>query len=630
VEGVSDEERYNQLLNGIPPRGGREVGSVVYRSDDGGKNWYKTHTERPTVGGGPGYYYNSIRIDPNDPDHVYVLATSMTHSTDGGKTWGSPFRFGGDNHAMWINPENSDHMMLGYDHGLGVTFDGGRNWMHPDNLPLAQFYAIGVDMDYPYNVYGGLQDNGSKKGPSTKRDGGRISYEDWRNVGGGDGMHNQVDYTDSRWLYNESQNGSISRINQVTGERAGIRASIQGQRFRYAWNAPIHISPHNPKVIYHGSQFLLRSMNQGDAWEMISPDLTTNDPAKIQGTGNITYCTISSISESPVKPGVIWCGTDDGNIQLTQDNGQTWTLLNDNIPDNPGYWVSRVTASNHFAGTAYISYWGYKYDDFKPYVYKTSDFGQTWTYIGNNLPQETVNVIKEDHKNPNLLFAGTSKAVYVSIDAGINWTMMKNNMPTQPIHDLVIHPRENDLVVGTHGRGIFIADIAPLQELNRNVLSQSAYLFDPETKVKWVSAGNNETDSQNYNGESEPVGSTFYYFLGNSAREVSLEVLKGERVVTILNASNNPGMNKVVWSRFTGMTPEQIEAIRNPPPPIPQQQGQRGGRGGAAAMGGRGGRGGGRGGGITVWPGEYTVKLIVDGREFTNDFSILQDYWYNK
>lgn len=659
VEGVSDEERYKQLLEGIPPEG-RERGSVVYRTNDAGETWFQTHPDVDeaagqraaaaggrqtsrliTVGGGPGYYYNSIRVDPNNSERVYVLATGMHFSEDGGKTWRTPPLRGGDNHAMWIDPNDSDHILLGYDHGMVITWDGGRTSYHTDQLPLAQFYAIGVDMDYPYNVYGGTQDNGSHKGPSTKRDGSAIRLEDWIGVGGGDGMYNQVDPTDSRWLYNESQNGSISRTDQITGERTSIRAQIpetdpvtgepvvdpqtgrpQMKRLRFPWDAPIHISPHNPKTIYHGAQVLLRSTNRGDTWEAISPDLTTNDPVKIRGTGNITYCTITSISESPVTAGVIWVGTDDGNIQLTRDNGATWTKLNDRIPNNPEYWVSRVTASNHFAGTAYISYWGYKYDDFTPYVYKTTDFGETWTSIAGNLPKETVNVIKEDHKNPNLLFVGTSKAVHVTIDGGRNWTKMQNNMPTQPVHDLVIHPREDDLVVGTHGRGFFITDISPLQELNSEVLAKDAHLFEVEPKVQWVAGLRNASSSSNFSGPSEPAGVMVNYFLASEVSEVKVTVYKGARIINEMTGTNTAGINQAVWN-MTILTPEQIEQMRQPrQEQVQPQQQMRGARAGGRAGGARG---------TTALPGEYTVTLTVAGQEIGKKKAvILEDVWYKK
>ncbi|MFC2167342.1 WD40/YVTN/BNR-like repeat-containing protein, partial [Acidobacteriota bacterium] len=439
---MSAEERYQELLN---DQSSQEIyGNQVYRSDNAGETWRMVSPKGFVVGGGTPYYYQQIRVDPNNPDHVYNLSTRVDHSTDGGKTWERAFQFGGDNHALWIDPENSNHLLLGYDHGMGVTYDAGLNWYHPDNIPLAQFYAIGVDMEYPYNVYGGTQDNGSLKGPNTKRNGGPIYFEDWAKVGGGDGFYNVVDPTDSRWLYNESQFGNISRLDQKTGER--VRIKPQDPDLRFNWNAPILISPHNPKVIYFGTNKLLRSDNRGDTWVEVSSDLSTNDPKKLTtgkgGDGNIQYCTITTIDESPLVPGLLWVGTDDGNVHISKDGGGNWTQLNSRISGNPGYWVSRVTASNHDPGTAYVSYTGYRRDDFRPFIYKTTDYGQTWASIAANLSNEPINVVKEDRINPNLLYVGTEFAVYISIDSGKSWVKMKNNMPTQPVQDLLIHPRE--------------------------------------------------------------------------------------------------------------------------------------------------------------------------------------------
>jgi photosystem II stability/assembly factor-like uncharacterized protein len=317
-EGVSYEDRRQQLLEGRPPeQGQRSYGNQVYRSTNSGRSWTMQSDSSRAIGGSPPYYYGQIRVDPNDRDHLYNLGVSVTESFDGGATWRGASIRGGDNHALWINPDNSKHMLLGHDHGMAITFDGGRSWYHPDDLPLAQFYAIGVDMEFPYNVYGGTQDNGSHKGPSSKPNGQAITFEDWERVGGGDGMYNVADPNNPHILYNESQFGPIRRLDQNTGEARSIRYRAEGLRFN--WNAPIHISPHNSDVVYHGSNMLLKSNWRGESWEEISPDLTTNDEEKIQGTGNIQYCTITTIDESPIMPGTLWVGTDDGNVQLTRD-----------------------------------------------------------------------------------------------------------------------------------------------------------------------------------------------------------------------------------------------------------------------------------------------------------------------
>jgi len=558
IPGMSSENRSRELFAGKPPSR-PTVGHGIYRSDDGGESWRLVSPEGKSIGNRSNYY-GQIIVDPNDADHVYVLSSRVDESIDGGKTWARAFRYGGDNHVLWIDPADSDHMMMGYDYGMAITYDGGENWYHPDELPMAQIYAIGVDMDYPYNVYGGMQDFGSWKGPSTKKGRFPIRFEDWEHVLGGDGFYNQVDPTDSRWLYSESQFGGLCRIDQETGKKKEIGLEDK-EGIRFNWNAPFLLSPHNPEVIYHGANKVLRSPNRGESWEVISPDLTTNDPQKIRGVGAVQYCTITTLAESPVEKGLIWVGTDDGNVHVTRDGGKTWKKLNDRIPGNPGYWVSRIIASHFDAGTAYLTYTGFHRDDFRPFVYKTTDFGETWTSIAANLPRESVNVIREDHKNPGLLFVGTDKAVYVSIDGGRNWSRMKNNMPTIPVHDLVIHPRENDLVVGTHGRGFFITDISPLQELTPEVLAEDVHLFAVEPKVQWLMPSQKARSAQNFTGENESHAVVVNYYLKQSVEgEVKLLVYDRYRLIHECFVSNRPGLNRAEWGMTwrRKRTPEEV------------------------------------------------------------------------
>lgn len=622
--GMSDEEREQELLNDKSSSG--MIDGEVYRSDDAGVTWKKVSPDGQSIGGSPGYYYGQIRIDPNDDKVVHVLSAASWGTKDGGKTWQRrPLGFGGDDHALWIDAENSDHMLLGYDHGMGITYDGGKNWYHPDFLPLAQFYAVGVDMSYPYNVAGGLQDNGSVKGPSTKRGGGAIRLEDWENVGGGDGMYNVFDQITNRYIYNESQFGPLTRLDLKTGERKSIAYSRQNRDMRWNWNAPILVSPHNSDVIYHAGNKLVKSPFRGEYWEEISPDLTTNDPKKLTtgkgGDGNIQYCTITTLDESPLVEGVLWVGSDDGNVQVSRDGGQNWTKLNDRITANPGYWVSRVLASRHDPGTAYVSYTGCRRDDFRPFLYKTTDYGETWTSLVGNLPDEPINVIREDHKNPNLLIVGTEFAVYVSIDGGKNWTKMKNNMPTQPVHDLVIHPRENDLVVATHGRGIFITDITPLQELTLNVLSKDVHFFDIESKIRWVQNKNSHSSSSNFAGESEPNGLVINYYLKNKAKDdVKITVYTGNMVINELKGKNEAGMNNLVWDMTQRR--KRTEAEKKAMQERMRQ---------FAGMGFRGGRGMDPDYEYTPAPfGEYKIVLTVGSQEFAKHTSILKDHWYDE
>jgi photosystem II stability/assembly factor-like uncharacterized protein len=560
IDGVSYEERLRQLTIGIAPQG-RVKGDEMWRSDDGGETWRKVSPDGEDVGGGPAYYYQQMAIDPNDEDHVYVLGVRMWETKDGGKTWARPFNFGGDNHCMWINPANSNHMMLGYDHGMGITYDAGKTWYHPDEIPLAQFYAINVDMDFPYNVYGGLQDNGSVKGPSTKRSGGPIRLEDWKTTGGGDGFYNVVDPNDSRWLYNESQFGAIQRVDQRTGERKSIRHADRDMRWN--WMSPILISPHNSSTIYHAGNRLLKSVNRGDNWEYISPDLSNADPVKLGGTGNIQYGTITTIDESTIEAGQLWAGTDDGNVWISRNGGQDWTKLNENIKGNPEYWVSRVIASTHFNGTAYVTYTGYRHDDFRPFIYKTTDFGKTWADIKANLPNEPINVVREDPRNPNLLFVGTEMAVFVSIDGGKNWNRMQANMPTNAVHDMVIHPREYDLVLGTHGRGAFIADVSWMNELTAANLAKPQHLFATRKKVRWVNTGENHSPYTNFRGPSEPNGIMIRYHLKDIPQgDVSIKIMRGELEVFSMKGTKNKGLNEMLWS-MQQRTRERTEQEKN-------------------------------------------------------------------
>lgn len=550
--GMRAEERWKEILEGKSSRG--MIDGEVYRSDDGGETWRKISPEKQSIGGAPGYYYGRIIVDPNDENHVYVLSVGVYETRDSGKTWNPrAFNFGGDNHALWIDPRDSRHMLLGFDHGMGITFDGGKTWYHPDNLPLGQFYAVDFDLSYPYNVAGGMQDNGSALGPSTKAGGSPIRLEDWQTVGGGDGMYNVFDRKTNRYLYNESQFGAIQRIDLLTGERKNISYQQKRRDLRWNWCAPILISPHNSDVIYHGANILLRSPYRGEYWEEISPDLTTNDPAKLPtgkgGDGNIQYCTITTIDESPLEAGVLWVGTDDGNVWISRDAGKNWKRLNDKIPGNPGYWVSRVVASSHYAGTAYVSFTGYRQDDFRPFLYKTTDYGETWKSIASNLPPEPINVIREDHRNPDLLFVGTDLGVHVSLNGGNNWFKLKNNLPTQPVHDLKIHPRENDLIVATHGRSLFIADISPLEQMTPSILAKDVYLYAPEPKVRWVANRSPHSSSANFNGESELEAVAIYYHLKTKlSSEPIIQIWKGDKLMNELKGPATPGLHRILWN----------------------------------------------------------------------------------
>jgi len=628
-EDMSDEDRRQELLNHESSRG--MIGGEVYRSDDAGITWTKASPDGESIGGGPAYYYGQIIVDPNDPDVVHVLSAGSYGTTDGGENWDNrPLGFGGDDHALWIDPENSLHMILGYDHGVGFTYDGGENWYHPDFQSLAQFYSVGIDMSWPYRIAGGLQDNGSHMAYNTNPSGGSVYFEMWDRVGGGDGMYNEFDTCNNRFLYNESQFGPIGRLDLWTGERKGIR--YEDADMRYNWNAPIVVSTHDCDVVYHAGNRVMKSEFRGEAWEVISEDLSKADPATLTtgkgGDGNIQYGTITSLDESPIKAGLLWAGTDDGNVQVTQDDGATWTLLNDNIPNNPEYWVSRVEASHHDIGTAYVSYTGYRRDDFRPFVYKTTDFGESWTDISANLPDGPINVIREHHDNPDLLFVGTEFQVWVSIDGGDSWTDLRLDMPKSPVHDMKIHPRDNDLIVATHGTGIYVLDISPFAELTASVVADGdAHFFAPQSQVRWVSADMRNTSSSNFDGESAPLGVPLYYLSGQSTDSVTFTVYQGSVPIAEIKGPSGTGVQQVLWDM--GKRVERSEA---------EQEGLRSGDGGGGrGGGGRGGRGRGRGGpprdnvryAYSSAPnGDYRVVMSVGGQEIARTVSILKDEWW--
>jgi photosystem II stability/assembly factor-like uncharacterized protein len=573
---ATKEEADQDKRNKIEPAKERRIGGEVYRTDDGGSTWRKMNSPKDAVGGGK--WYGQIYVDPNDDRVIYVPSTSINRSLDGGKTWGSSGpeniarRVHVDYHALWIDPENSKHVILGDDGGLAISYDFGKTWDVFETLPLAQYYAIGVDMEEPYNIYGGLQDNGSVRVPSNGRS-GELTNDDWVSVGGGDGQYNVVDPTDSRWLYNASQNGAIRRLDQKTGLGQNIRPvrAKEMPPYRFNWTAPIVISPHNSQVIYLGAQVLLRSMNRGNSWQEISPDLTTNDPEKIKG--NIEYGTLTSISESPLTPGLIWTGADDGTVQMTKNGGGSWTNVTSGLkaagaPEN--YYVTRVFGSNFKESAAYVTKAGFAYDDYRPFVFKTENSGETWTPISGNLPEGTVYVIAEDRKNPNLLFVGTEVSVFATVDGGKRWTVMNTNLPDNAlVHDLLIHPRENDLVVATHGRGLFVTDVSPLQEMKDKFWEEDVYLFDVEPKIQWTprrsSLGADSSGDRVFTAPNEPSGLVINYYLKNGSQDKAMITITdpyGEEMAK-LEGKSAAGMNSVIWN----MMRPRLRSAAAPGPP---------------------------------------------------------------
>ena len=427
-------------------------GLEVYRSDDGGTTWKKTHDEpiRDVIYT-YGYYFGQIRVSPKDPDQVYALGVPAIQSADGGKTWkGMNYRgVHVDYQSQWIDPEFPERMWIGNDGGIDASYDGGKTWIKIDNQPVGQFYSIAVDMEDPYNVYGGLQDNGTLKGSSQSRPG----IDKWRVIGGGDGMYVQIDPRDGT-LYTGFQFGFYFRSD---GQAVRPRDKMKEPALRYNWQTPIQLSSHNADVLYYGAQALYRSMDRGETWTRLSDDLTRSDQR-----GDVPFATITTLDESTERFGLVWVGTDDGQVWVTRDGGVEWSDVGAGLPADR--WVSRVEASVHEENRAYLSLNGYRQDDITAYVYVTEDLGKTWTSLAAGLPAEAVNVVREDPVNADVLYVGTDRGVYVSLDRGANWQGLPSGLPNVPVHDLVIHPRERELVAGTHGRSIYILDALPIQE----------------------------------------------------------------------------------------------------------------------------------------------------------------------
>ncbi|MEY3368399.1 MAG: hypothetical protein RI973_1554 [Bacteroidota bacterium] len=457
------------------------IGAEVYASDDGGRSWLKTHEGYlDDLYYTYGYYFGQIRVAPGRPDKLYIFGVPVIASDDGGKTWSSidAANVHGDHHALWISPDRSGHLILGNDGGINISYDGGEHWIKCNTPPAGQFYYVAVDMDKPYNIYGGTQDNGVWFGPGNYSASvewhGEGQYP-WKSLLGGDGMQVAIDSRDNVTVYTGFQFGNYFRLNRNTGKRVGITPKHEvGERpYRWNWQTPIHLSSHNQDILYMGSNKLHRSMNQGDDWQAISGDLTGGGRS-----GDVPFGTLTAIHESPLKFGLLYAGSDDGALHCSPDGGNTWRDISAGLPR--GFWVSRVQASAHVQGRVYVALNGYRFDDFRSLVFSSDDFGASWQPIAGDLPAEPVNVVKEDPVNPNLLYIGTDHGVYVSLDRGQTCMLMNHQLPATPVHDLVVHPRENDLIVGTHGRSVYVADIEQLQSLTDTLLQQPLAMFDIE------------------------------------------------------------------------------------------------------------------------------------------------------
>ncbi|MBI1805327.1 MAG: sialidase [Ignavibacteriae bacterium] len=596
------------FIEAEPPKNG------LYRSDDGGQTWQALDRSQAMIW--RPFYFANLIVDPKNENKIYKPDGPLIVSTDGGKSF-SNISGGahGDFHDIWIDTSNTDHVITGDDGGVWYSYDGCNRWWKSENLPISQFYHVSVDMDMPYNVYGGLQDNSSWVGESQYP--GGITNSRWENMYGGDGFWMFVDPSDPNYIYAESQGGYIGRINRKTHESRGIQPLPHyGEgKLRFNWNTPIHVSPTQKGTIYIGAQFLFRSRDHGQTWERISPDLTTNDPVKQQQehSGGVTvdnssaemHTTIFSIAESPRNANVIWVGTDDGNLQVTRDGGKTWTNVVGNIqglPKNP--WVSSVEAGHFAEGTAYATFDLHTFGDMQPFVYKTTDFGKTWSpVVDKDSPvRGYAHVVKEDLVNKDLLFVGTEFGLWISLDGGREWAQYKgSDFPNVAVRDLAIHPRDHDLVIATHGRGIWIIDdITPLRALTPENLVKDAVFIKANPPVQHISAsGGWANGDAEFSGPNPPDDATITYYQKKRHifGDLKIEVLDGSgKSLGTIPSSKRRGLNRATWS------------MRLKPPKVPTAATATG-----ASIGPR------------VLPGTYTVRMTKDKNVYTTKLKVVAD-----
>jgi photosystem II stability/assembly factor-like uncharacterized protein len=597
------------FIEAEPPKNG------LYRSDDGGQSWAALDRSQSMVW--RPFYFANLIVDPKNENKIYKPNLNLIFSNDGGKSF-SNISGGahGDFHDLWINPTNTDHLIVGDDGGVWYSYDGGNRWWKAENLPISQFYHVSVDMGEPYRVYGGLQDNSSWVGDSQYP--GGITNSRWENMYGGDGFWMFADSSDPDYIYAESQGGAISRVNRKTHEARNIQPlpAYKEGKLRYNWNTPIHLSPTQKGTLYIGAQFLFRSRDHGQTWERISPDLTTNDPEKQkqEQSGGVTvdnsaaemHTTIYAIAETPKNANIIWVGTDDGNVQVSRDSGRSWTNVVGNIKGLPkNAWVSSLEAGHFDEGTAYATFDLHTFGDMRPYVYKTTDFGQTWTpLIAEASPvRGYAHVVKEDLVSRDLLFVGTEFGLWVSLDGGRQWTQYKGgDLPSVAVRDLAIHPRDHDLVIATHGRGIWIVDdITPLRALAPETLSKDAVFIQAKPSVQRIPASGGWS-----NGDAVFVGPnppdealiTYYQKKRHIFGDLKIEVFDGQgKLLGTIPTSKRRGLSRATWP------------MRLKPPKVPTAASAAF----SAAYGPR------------VLPGTYTVKMTRDKEVYTTQLQVLAD-----
>jgi len=601
----------------------------LWRSDDHGETWRVVNTD-PNINFRP-FYYSDFRIDPNNPEVLYTLSGRLSKSTDGGRTFERIANdVHGDHQSFWIDPMDSKRLISGSDGGFQLSFDAGESFDVVNNVTLSQFYDVFPDDRDPYWVCGGLQDNGHWCGPSNSLNGPGILKDDWINLSGGDGFY-AVPVPGSPWLvYTASQGGNIILNDTRTGASRRVHPdpqivgsagdAIVDHRYRFNWEAPIAISPHDPATVYFGGNVVFRSRDYGNSWDVISPDLTTDDPAKQQSSGGGIYTdntaaefytTIFTLAESPVQPGVIWAGTDDGNIQVTRDDGDTWTNVTPNVKGMPaGSWIAKIDPSWHDAGTAWVAVDDHRSDDFTPHAYVTRDYGKSWSDISAGMPQDDyVKVVREDPRNPDLLYAGMERGLYASWDAGRTWASIRNNIPPVSVRDIKIQQDYNDLVVGTHGRGAYVLDdLSAFQELRAAMADpDGAFLFTIRRATRWQMANRDASLGQRtWRAENPPEGALIRYWVKEApARPLTLEIAdaQGQVVSTSTLRGVKAGVNQTTWNL-------RLEGAQ----PIPGEGG--GGGGGFFGFGGFG---------PTALPGTYTATLKGDGWERAGSFDVRGD-----
>lgn len=589
-------------------------GKGLYLSSDAGASWSKVSAEFNTTV--RPFYFSNIVVDPKNDSIALKAGLSLVITENRGKSFrpmdGSVHS---DVHTMWIDPNNTRHLLIGTDGGVYESFDRGYSFKMFMNLPVGQFYHVSTDNEIPYNVYGGLQDNGSWYAPSQKS--GGIGIADWKPTFGGDGFWSFPHPQQSDVVFSEYQGGNLVRFSKKTGMAKEIRPIPDPGEpgFRFNWNAPVHLSPSNPNRMYFGAQYLFRSDDMGDTWTRISPDLTTNDPKKlrqkesgglsIDNSGAENHCTIYTIAESPVDAKIIWAGTDDGNVQVSSDGGTTWSNVVKNVPGLPaGTWVSYIEAGHFDARTAYVAFDGHRSGDTLTYLFRTSDLGQTWQAVSTSQIQGYAFTIREDLVNPNLLFAGTERGLFISVDGGSNWGRFSANLPQVAVHDMVIHPRDHALVLATHGRGIaIIDDITPLRQLDAEVLKKSFHFFqsapvtlrDPGSGAGWFGG------SGNFVGPNPPAAAQIRYYMSkrHTFGKMQIEVWKDSQLLKVLPAGKSAGINIVEM-------PTTMERPKSAPTRNMQAIG------GSLF-------------GPNLEAGTYEVKVIKDKSEYRTSFTLVYD-----